>query len=91
MSNNVYDITFQESACLYVILIMAIYWITESLPLSVTALIPLFLFPLFGVLTAKRTATEYVQVTLLLFLHSFHDFWTAFYRMQLFCLWVVFW
>jgi len=33
---------------------MAVYWITEVIPLEATALMPMFLFPLFSVVTADQ-------------------------------------
>lgn len=47
MSNSNYE----PMVCAYVLLLMAIYWITAALPLPVTSLIPLIAFPLFGVLS----------------------------------------
>lgn len=43
----------QETECAYVIILMAVYWCTEVLPLAVTALLPALLFPLFGVMKSK--------------------------------------
>lgn len=43
----------QEAACAYVILLMALYWCTEVLPLAVTALLPTILFPLLGIMQSK--------------------------------------
>lgn len=43
----------QEAECAYVIILMAVYWCTEVLPLSVTALLPALLFPLFGIMESK--------------------------------------
>lgn len=48
--------------CLYAVIIMAVYWVSEAVPLAVTSLLPLVLFPILGVLTAKQVATEYLQV-----------------------------
>ena len=45
----------QEFRCAYCILIMAVYWVTEVVELAVTALLPLVLFPLFGVLGSKKS------------------------------------
>ncbi|XP_077984149.1 Na(+)/citrate cotransporter-like isoform X2 [Glandiceps talaboti] len=53
--------------CGYVIAIMAIYWITEVVPLAVTALIPMVLFPTLGVLTMKATCANYLSETNMLF------------------------
>jgi hypothetical protein len=35
--------------CAYTILIMAVYWICECLPLAITSLIPVVLLPLTGI------------------------------------------
>ncbi|CAF1080217.1 unnamed protein product [Rotaria sordida] len=37
-----------ESKCAYAILMLLIYWITEAIPIPVTSLLPLVLFPLLG-------------------------------------------
>ncbi|XP_077995945.1 solute carrier family 13 member 2-like [Glandiceps talaboti] len=47
---------------------MAVFWVTEALPLPVTALLPLVLFPLMGVLTASKTAIVYLKDTNALFI-----------------------
>ena len=49
----------QESLCDYVILLMAIYWIAEVLPLAVTAFLPIILFPTMGVMTTKAVNSAY--------------------------------
>ncbi|KAH6936321.1 hypothetical protein HPB50_016101 [Hyalomma asiaticum] len=43
----------------YAMLWMAFYWTAEPLPLPVTALMPLVLFPFFGVLTSAQTTKIY--------------------------------
>ncbi|MEE9432811.1 MAG: SLC13 family permease [Sphingorhabdus sp.] len=48
--------------------LMAIWWMTEALPLTVTALAPFLALPLFGVLTAKETAGQYYSPILFLIL-----------------------
>jgi di/tricarboxylate transporter len=45
---------YEPMVCAYVLLLMAVYWITAALPLPVTSLIPLIAFPLFGVLSTVR-------------------------------------
>ena len=37
-----------------VILLMAIWWITEAIPLSATALLPIILFPLLGIMRGRE-------------------------------------
>lgn len=41
---------------------MAVYWMTEALPLAVTSFFPLFLFPLLGVRKAKDVGPNYLKV-----------------------------
>jgi solute carrier family 13 (sodium-dependent dicarboxylate transporter), member 2/3/5 len=54
-----------------VALLMATWWITEAIPLWATALLPLLLFPLLGILQGKSTAPIYVNSTIFLFLGGF--------------------
>ncbi|XP_067856403.1 Na(+)/dicarboxylate cotransporter 3-like [Heptranchias perlo] len=63
----VFIMPLQEGKCLYVILIMATFWCTEALPLSVTALLPICLFPLLGVLPSSKTCPMYFLDTNVLF------------------------
>jgi len=50
---------------------MAIYWMTEVLPLAVTCLLPLCLFPFLKILDADATASAYFNDTIFLFVGSF--------------------
>lgn len=52
-------------------LLMAIWWITEAVPLAVTALIPVALFPLFGVLDGKTVSAQYFNHVIFLFIGGF--------------------
>ena len=51
--------------------LMAIWWITEAIPLVATALLPLVLFPLLGVLAGRETAPIYLNSTIVLFIGGF--------------------
>ncbi|XP_025089144.1 solute carrier family 13 member 2-like isoform X1 [Pomacea canaliculata] len=55
-----------EAKCAYVVIVMAVYWISECVPMSATALLPLVLFPLLGVLPGSITAKEYMSDTLMM-------------------------
>ncbi|XP_076108247.1 Na(+)/citrate cotransporter-like isoform X2 [Mytilus galloprovincialis] len=58
----------QESKCAYIVFIMAIYWITEALPIAVTSLLPIILTPLVGLGSAKEVSSHYLSDTSMLFL-----------------------
>jgi sodium-dependent dicarboxylate transporter 2/3/5 len=50
---------------------MAAWWLTEAVPLAVTSLLPIVLFPLLGVQSGKATATTYFNHIIFLFLGGF--------------------
>lgn len=54
-----------------VALLMAAWWITEALPIPATALVPLVLFPLFGISPMRATAAPYADPIIFLFLGGF--------------------
>jgi sodium-dependent dicarboxylate transporter 2/3/5 len=51
--------------------LMAIWWATEAIPVAVTALIPLALFPLFDITGFKEAAIPYSNPNIFLFLGGF--------------------
>ncbi|KAM9781792.1 uncharacterized protein ACBT44_022847 isoform 1-T1 [Syngnathus typhle] len=57
----------KEAACAYVILLMALFWCTEVLPLAVTALLPTILFPLLGIMQSKDVCMQYLRDSNMLF------------------------
>ncbi len=50
---------------------MAIWWISECVPLALTALIPLVCFPLFGIASGKEIAPRYFNSIIFLFIGGF--------------------
>ncbi|RVE64962.1 hypothetical protein OJAV_G00131440 [Oryzias javanicus] len=56
-----------EAECAYIIILMAVYWCTEVLPLAITALLPAILFPLFGIMESQDVGMQYLKDTNLLF------------------------
>ena len=50
---------------------MAIWWITEAAPIPATALVPLLLFPLLGVMPIGATAAPYANPVIYLFMGGF--------------------
>uniref|UniRef100_A0A8C2JR42 Solute carrier family 13 member 4 n=1 Tax=Cyprinus carpio TaxID=7962 RepID=A0A8C2JR42_CYPCA len=55
-----------ESSCAYVLIVTAVYWVSEAVPLGAAALVPAFLYPMFGVLKSSEVASEYFKDTTLL-------------------------
>ena len=54
-----------------VAILMAIWWITEAIPISATALIPIVLFPFLGIMKGKAVAPVYFNHIILLFIGGF--------------------
>lgn len=52
-------------------MLMAIWWITEVVPLAVTALLPVVLFPVFGVMDGKSVSAAYFNHVIFLFIGGF--------------------
>jgi solute carrier family 13 (sodium-dependent dicarboxylate transporter), member 2/3/5 len=52
-------------------LLMAVWWITEVVPLAVTSLLPVALFPLFGVMDGKLVSSAYFNDVIFLFMGGF--------------------
>ncbi len=50
---------------------MATWWITDAIPLSATALLPLVLYPLLGIMKTRECAPIYVNSTIFLFIGGF--------------------
>ena len=50
---------------------IAVWWITEALPIAVTALLPIVLFPLSGGLSLKETTASYGHKYIFLFIGGF--------------------
>ncbi|KAM9788519.1 solute carrier family 13 member 2 [Neosynchiropus ocellatus] len=57
-----------QARCGYAIIIMALYWCTECMPLAVTALLPVVLFPMMGIMEAEKVSIEYLKDSNMLFI-----------------------
>ena len=51
--------------------LMAVWWLTEAIPISATALLPLPLFPLLGVSSMRASAAPYANELIFLFFGGF--------------------
>ncbi|MCP4568880.1 MAG: SLC13/DASS family transporter [FCB group bacterium] len=57
--------------CAAVAALMAIWWITEAIPIPATALLPVALYPLLGIMKGKATAAIYFNHVIFLFIGGF--------------------
>ena len=64
-------LTLQANAIIASTFWMAIWWITEAIPISVTALLPIILFPLTGGLELSETTASYGHKYVFLYLGGF--------------------
>jgi sodium-dependent dicarboxylate transporter 2/3/5 len=59
------------TSTLAVALLMAIWWISETIPLAVTALVPLVLFPALGVIDGREVSETYINHIIFIFIGGF--------------------
>ena len=54
-----------------VVLLMAVWWVTQAMPVAVTSLLPLALFPLLGIQPAREVGQSYLSDMSFLYLGGF--------------------
>ena len=65
------ELSFQARVVLATTLWMTVWWITEAIPIYVTALLPFILFPTLGVTRLEETAASYADRVVFLFTAGF--------------------
>ncbi len=61
----------EVSNMLAVALLMAMLWLTEAIPICITSLLPVVLFPLLGIMSGKEVSTTYFNHIIFLFIGGF--------------------
>jgi len=56
---------------LAVAVLMAVWWITEAVPIAITSLLPVALFPLLGIMNGKAVSSTYFNHVIFLFIGGF--------------------
>ncbi|MDN3204391.1 SLC13 family permease [Algoriphagus sediminis] len=65
------DLNKDAQSMLGIALWMAIWWITEAIPIAATAFLPLVLFPLLNILPIKTASANYMHPTVMLYMGGF--------------------
>ncbi len=63
--------SFEANALFAIALLMAVWWATENIPLAITALLPIVLFPVFGIMDGKEVSSTYYNHIIFLFIGGF--------------------
>ena len=64
LSNNVVNMSI-------IVILMASLWVTEAINIYITALLPLILFPFFGIMSMKEISPAYMSHIIFLFIGGF--------------------
>jgi len=59
------------TATLAIAIWIAVWWVTEIIPIGITSLLPVVLFPLFGVMNGKAVSASYFNHIIFLFIGGF--------------------
>jgi sodium-dependent dicarboxylate transporter 2/3/5 len=65
------DIPLSAKRMAAVTALMAVWWITEAIPIAVTALLPIVLYPILGIMKTSAVTTNYGHHLVFLFLGGF--------------------
>ncbi|MCG8373313.1 MAG: SLC13 family permease [Balneolales bacterium] len=52
-------------------ILMAFWWVTEALPIGATSLLPIVLFPVFGIMDGRAISDAYINYVIFLFIGGF--------------------
>lgn len=68
---NPFELAQQPNLVLAVTVLMIVWWITEALPMPIVALLPIILFPSFGIAPLKQVSKAYGDPVVFLFMGGF--------------------
>ncbi|EPB75711.1 hypothetical protein ANCCEY_05203 [Ancylostoma ceylanicum] len=62
------SVTVEPFRCVYCILLISSFWIMEVVPIGITSLLPVLLFPVLGISSAKEICLVYFKDSIVLFI-----------------------
>ncbi len=71
VNSPIEELSFEAKVVLGTAILMSAWWVSEALPIYVTALIPVVIFPAFSVTTLGETAAKYADRIIFMFLGGF--------------------
>ncbi|XP_013112775.2 protein I'm not dead yet [Stomoxys calcitrans] len=54
--------------CMYLLCVMAVFWVTEALPLYVTSMLPIVAFPVMGIMASNTVCQLFFKDTMVMFM-----------------------
>lgn len=69
--HSAFFLDFQHAVVIAVAFVMVVLWITESLPMAITALLPIIVFPVFQIASIEEICKPYADKVIMLFLGGF--------------------
>ncbi|XP_006823721.2 Na(+)/citrate cotransporter-like [Saccoglossus kowalevskii] len=60
----------RPAQCTYVLLLMALYWMFQPIPISITGLIPLVMFPVMGILSMEDVCLNFMTESIMLLISA---------------------
>jgi len=66
----IFYVKTSEAKCAFLIMTMAVFWVTECVPLPVTALLPIILLPFLGIMTTDDVCITYFKESNMMFIGS---------------------
>ncbi len=70
---NIFNFSFSHNALTVagIVLLMASFWVSMCIPIAITSLIPIVLFPIFNIMSSGHTVKYYANNSIYLFLGGF--------------------
>ena len=53
----------KPAACTFVLIVMSVYWLSDCIPMAITSLLPVLLYPIFGIMDSRTTSKIYFEVS----------------------------